>query len=125
MNKPTLTKTDNAYSIFTFDRGRTFDSGQEYVPNQLKSTSGSGYEQVITISKTRRYIDARFRHISKENYENFVGFMEDETVDWQANSFTFNDEWGVSYEVYLVLDSLYISMNKNYTYNIEFKMRVV
>jgi len=97
MALPTFTKTDNSYTPLTFTRGRTLDSGGEYVPNQSITKSGGGKVQVCDMGGAERYLTVNFQSLTTTIYTQLVNFLKDDTVRWSGKTFTFTDENAVAY----------------------------
>ena len=92
MAKPKLTKAGNAYSVFTFEKGRFLPVHTQIKPNQIIGKAGGGQVQVADLGDAEEFFDIVNNRVSKTNRDNLIGFIQDATVDYSLLTFTFTDE---------------------------------
>jgi hypothetical protein len=124
MSAPIFTKTSNAYTPITFEKGRLFPATDTLEPRQTVQESGSGAVQVCTHGGPQQWLEADFGFLSSTQMANLSGFLQDPTVDFKAHTFTFTDENAVDYEVRWWSDNLPRQTTRNFKKNIKMLLRV-
>ena len=122
--QPIFSKTGNSYTPVTFNRGRTLDSGGDYIPNQTITKSGGGKVQVCDMGEAERILTVDFLSLTPAIYTQLVNFLKDDTVRWSGKTFTFTDENSVAYTGRWWSDKLPENPSKNQDINVTMKFRV-
>ena len=99
MSKPIFTKSGNAYSPFTFEKCRFLPANEPITANQIIGISGGNQVKVADLGGNEKIYNIVINRVSETNRNNLLGFIQDSTVNYKENTFTFTDENGTDYEV--------------------------
>ncbi len=101
MANPQFTKTTNAYTPFEFDKARFKPINTPINPNQIIGVAGGNQVKVADLGDEEELFVIVINRISETNRNNLLGFLQDSTVNYSLNTFTFIDEDSVSTTVRL------------------------
>ncbi len=101
MPLPQLTKTANAFTPFTFEKGRYLPVNEPINPNQDIGIAGGGAVKVVDHGEAEQLREIIINNVSETNRNNLLGFLQDATVNYTENTFTFIDENNDSHTVRL------------------------
>jgi len=123
MALPQLTKAGNAYTPFTFEKGRFLPVSEPDQPRQLRGIAGGGQVKIADLGDPEEYFDIIINRVSKTNRDNLEGFITDSTVNYSENTFTFVDENSTSHTVRWWSDNLNNPQVKGGLYNLRLILR--
>jgi len=98
---PQFTKTSNSYTPFTFEKGRYLPVNEPINPNQDIGIGGGGAVKVVDHGTAEQLREIVINNVSATNRNNLLGFLQDATVNYTENTFTFIDEAEDSHTVRL------------------------
>jgi len=101
MANPKFVKSGNAYSPFTFEKGRTMPVKEPINPNQTIGKAVGGAVKVANHGTAEQLREIEIKNVSETNRNNLIGFIQDSTVNYSLNTFTFVDEDSTSHTVRL------------------------
>ena len=110
MALPQLTKGGNAYTPFTFEKGRSLPANEPINPNQIAGVAGGNQVKVGDLGTKEELFHVRILRVSSTNKTNLLGFLADATVNYAQNTFTFVDEDANSHTVRLLMAGAGIPM---------------
>jgi len=94
-----FTKAGNAESPLTLPKGRFLPNSDPYTPNQLRGIAGGGQVKIADLGDAEHMWECRFLRISKTDRTAIIDFLQDTTVNYAENTFTFTDEDAVAHTV--------------------------
>ncbi len=125
MALPQFTKTSNAYTPFTFEKGRYVPVNSPINPNQDIGIAGGGAVKVVDHGTAEQLYEIVINNVSATNRNNLLGFLQDSYVNYTENTFTFVDEDTNSYTVRLwKAEGLDFPRVRGGLYNIRLLLRV-
>ena len=125
MALPQFTKASNAYTPFTFEKGRYLPVNEPINPNQDIGIAGGGAVKVVDHGTAEQLYEIVINNVSATNRNNLLGFLQDSFVNYTENTFTFVDEDTNSYTVRLwKAEGLDFPHVRGGLYNIRLLLRV-
>ena len=125
MALPQFAKTSNAYTPFTFEKGRYVPVNSPINPNQDIGIAGGGAVKVVDHGTAEQLYEIVINNVSATNRNNLLGFLQDSYVNYTENTFTFVDEDTNSYTVRLwKAEGLDFPRVRGGLYNIRLLLRV-
>ena len=82
----------NSFSPFEFEKARFLPVSEPRVPRQISGVAGGGQIKIASLGDDLENFPFRINRVSATNKDNFEGFIQDDTVDFGLNTFTFVEE---------------------------------